>query len=74
MSQCAKCGTEVRGGPFYSPLGESVCAGCHDTIAGAVLGTMTGGGIAEAVALGRTKDGKPAGILGWIRRALGNAE
>jgi hypothetical protein len=39
-----------------------------------VIGTMAGGGVGEAIALGRTRSGKPAGILGWIRKALGKPE
>jgi len=70
VERCAKCGNKVRGGPFFSPLGEPVCESCHDAVAGAALAMMAGGGVGEAVALGHSRDGRPSGILAWIRRSL----
>jgi hypothetical protein len=62
---------KVRGGPFFTPTGASVCAGCHDEIVGLALSMMSGGGVGEAVALGRSSSERPSGILAWIRRSFG---
>lgn len=69
MERCAKCGAKRRE-DLYSPLGEAVCGSCSTTISGAAIGAMTGG-LGGAIASGYVKDGKPSGVLAWIRRALG---
>lgn len=60
--RCAKCGTKLRGGGYPSPLGETVCQRCHDTIAGAAVGLASGGGLGGALA--------GPGLLTWISDAL----
>lgn len=69
MERCGKCGSRRRE-DLYSPLGVPVCWNCHTNVSGAAIGAMTGG-LEGAIAGGHEQDGKPSGILAWIRRALG---
>ncbi len=69
MDRCGKCGGKRRE-DLYSPLGEPLCWNCHATTSGAAIGMMTDG-LGGAMAGGYVQGGKPAGILAWIRRALG---
>ncbi len=70
MERCSKCSAKRRDGSLYSPLGQPVCGTCYATISGAATGAMTGG-LGGAIAGGYVQNGRPAGLLAWIRRALG---
>lgn len=60
--RCPKCGAKIRDGGDPTPLGQQVCQQCHDTIAGAVIGLGSGGGLGGALA--------GPGVLRWVRESL----
>jgi len=66
--RCQKCGTKLREA-YPSPLGEQLCAGCHDQVVGAVVGVETGS-LGTAIAMAGSDAARPNGVLAWIRSAL----
>ena len=67
--QCQKCGNQIAGPAYPSPLGEQLCAGCHDQVVGLVLGSQQGG-LGAVIGLAGTDRERPNGLLAWIRSAL----
>jgi hypothetical protein len=70
MERCEECGAKLRGRTYTSPLGRRLCARCHDTVVG-TLAAMKAHEPGLAAAMAGTGERRPAGILAWIRRALG---
>lgn len=70
--QCQRCGVQIAGAPYPSPLGEQLCAGCHDQVVGLVLGVQQGG-LGTAIGLAGTDRARPNGLLAWIRSTLRRA-
>ncbi|MBM6402401.1 hypothetical protein [Phycicoccus sonneratiae] len=60
---CQQCGRAVRGEKHVTSLGRTICTSCQHDHDALVLGSLSGGGFGDVVAV--------RGARRWIRRALG---
>jgi hypothetical protein len=70
MERCEQCGTKIRGRVFSSPLGQRLCARCHDKLVGTAAG-LSSKDLGLGLAMAGNDERRPAGILAWIRKSLG---
>lgn len=60
--RCEQCCRAVRGPKHTTQLGRTVCTSCRDDHDALVLGSWSGGGFGDVVAV--------RGARSWIRRVL----